>query len=415
MHPDGSAKARGTRLQVPAYAATLTRLAADGAGAFYTGPIAEAIVAKINATAAANDAGPITPGKTTLADLAGYRATRREPVCSAYRAYRVCGMPPPSSGGIAVAATLGMLESFDLAALAPIGLDRDGGRPQVQAVHLIAEAERLAYADRDRYVADTDFVPLPGGTPDTLLNRPYLRGRAALISPTRSLGTASAGNVGGVAAGIDRTPESGTSHLTIVDRDGSAVVLTTTVESGFGSFHMTQGMVLNNQLTDFSAAPTDAAGAPIANCVGPGKRPRSSMAPTLVFETAADGTRGDLLLATGSPGGAAIIQYVVKTLVGVLDWGLDAQQATSMLNFGAANGPVTNLGGEHPNLAAAGAGAGDPLVRGLRALGHGVSVAAQPSGVATVLRVRAGAAPAWQAGADPRREGEALGDRVEAR
>ena len=150
--------------------------------------------------------------------------------------------------------------------------------------------------------------------------------------------------------------------------------MTTTVESGFGSFHMTQGFILNNQLTDFSATPTDDAGAPIANRVAAGKRPRSSMAPTLVFKTAADGTRGDFYMGTGSPGGSTIIQYVVKTLVGVLDWGLDAQQATSLVDFGAANSPTTNVGGEHPNIDAANNGADDPLVTGLRAMGHTVSV-----------------------------------------
>jgi gamma-glutamyltranspeptidase/glutathione hydrolase len=186
--------------------------------------------------------------------------------------------------------------------------------------------------------------------------------------------------------------------------------MTTTVESGFGAFHMTQGFILNNQLTDFSATPADAAGVPIANRVQPGKRPRSSMAPTLVFKRNADGSRGDFHMGTGSPGGATIIQFVVKTLVGALDWNLDAQQATSMIDFGAANSPTTNVGGEHPNVLAANSGAADPLVTGLRAMGHTVSVNAQSSGISTIIRVQAGGGPALQGGADPRREGVALGD-----
>jgi gamma-glutamyltranspeptidase/glutathione hydrolase len=175
---------------------------------------------------------------------------------------------------------------------------------------------------------------------------------------------------------------------------------------------MTQGFILNNQLTDFDAAPTDAQGNPIANRVAPLKRPRSSMAPTLVFRMNADGSRGDFHMGTGSPGGATIIQYVVKTLVGALDWNLDAQQATSMIDFGAANSPTTNVGGEHPNVTAANNGANDPLVTGLRALGHTVSVSAQSSGIGTVIRVQANGAPALQGGADPRREGLALGDAI---
>jgi gamma-glutamyltranspeptidase/glutathione hydrolase len=194
--------------------------------------------------------------------------------------------------------------------------------------------------------------------------------------------------------------------VTIVDKEGNVAVMTTTVESSFGSFHMTQGFILNNQLTDFSAAPTDNTGTPIANRVQANKRPRSSMAPTLVFRQAGDGSMGDFAMATGSPGGATIIQYVVKTLVGVLDWGLNAQQATAMVDFGASNSPTTNVGGEHPNVNATSSGANDPLVTGLRAMGHTVSVNAQSSGIATIVRTPT----ALQGGADPRREGLVLGD-----
>lgn len=410
LNTDLSAKTLGTILKVPAYAETLTTIASNGADALYTGAIAQAIVDKSSITASAADGSPITPGKLTLTDLANYQAKRREPICTTYRAYWVCGMPPPSSGGITVASALGVLENFNLGLYKPTALDLEGGKPQVLGVHLVSEAERLAYADRDKYIADTDFVALPGGTPDTMLNKTYMRSRADLVRFSSSLGTAAAGNFGPTPLGIDRTPESGTTHMTIVDRDGSVLVMTTTVESGFGSFHMTRGFILNNQLTDFSATPTDGTGAIIANRVQPGKRPRSSMAPTLVFKIAADGTKGDFLMGTGSPGGSTIIQYVVKTLVGALDWGLDAQQATSLVDFGAANSPTTNVGGEHPNVAAANNGAADPLVTGLRALGHTVSVSAQSSGIGTVIRVQSNGEPALQGGADPRREGLVLGD-----
>jgi gamma-glutamyltranspeptidase/glutathione hydrolase len=225
------------------------------------------------------------------------------------------------------------------------------------------------------------------------------------------MGTATAGVFPGfVPQGVDRTPEAGTTHYTIVDKNGNVVSMTTTVESGFGSFHMTRGFILNNQLTDFSATPTDAGGAPIANRVQPGKRPRSSMAPTLVFEIAPDGSRGDFVMGTGSPGGSTIIQYVIKTLVAALDWNLDAQQATSMVDFGASNSATTSLGGEHPAIDESSDGDNDPLVQELRAMGHTVSVRSQSSGISTVMRTQAGGAPALMGGADPRREGIVLGD-----
>ncbi|RYZ02978.1 MAG: gamma-glutamyltransferase [Comamonadaceae bacterium] len=410
LNADGTPKALGTRLKNPAYAKTLGTIANQGANAFYTGEIARGIVEKIGVTTAANDGSPITPGKTTLADLANYQAKKREPVCAPYRSYQICSMSPPSSGGIAVVATLGMLENFDMAAYKPSAIDLEGGKPNVMGVHLVTEAERLAYADRDKYVADTDFVPLPGNSTASLTNAAYLKQRASLISMNSSLGTAPAGDLGPVPLGIDRTPESGTTHFTIVDKQGNVVSMTTTVESTLGSFHMTQGFVLNNQLTDFSAAPTDASGVKLANRVAPGKRPRSTMAPTLVFRKAADGGIGDFYMGTGSPGGGTIIQYVVKTLVGALDWGLDAQQATSMIDFGAANSPTTSVGGEHPNVNTANNGNNDPLVTGLRALGHTVSTSAQSSGISTIIRRTTGSSSVLTGGADPRREGIVLGD-----
>jgi gamma-glutamyltranspeptidase/glutathione hydrolase len=399
LDEQGNPKTEGTRLTNPAYAKTLGVLATDGADGFYTGPLAESIVA-----AAADTSGGRTPSLMTTEDLAAYTATAREPLCTPYRGKEICGMPPPSSGGIAVAATLGILERFPMNEHGPKNLDLNGGRPSVMGVHLIAEAERLAYADGDKYVADTDFVPLPGGTPETLLNSEYLAGRAALISPDRSMGTAQPGQFGPPTTPMPPTPEHGTSHLSVVDSQGNAASFTTTVESAFGSFHMVDGFLLNNQLTDFSAEPAGPDGVPVANRVEPGKRPRSSMAPTLVFEPTGSGRR--LYAVVGSPGGSVIIQFVVKTLVGMLDWGMDPQQAVSMVDFGAANDPETNVGGEHPAINTADDGADDPLVQGLRELGHQVDLADQSSGLSAIVR----SDPGWIGGADPRREGIVLGD-----
>ncbi|MCZ2497794.1 gamma-glutamyltransferase [Xylophilus sp. Kf1] len=412
----GNPRKLGDTLTNPAYADVLRAMAVQGANALHTGPIAQDIVNKIRITAGI-DGSVITPGVTTMADMAAYKAVRREPVCTTYRTYFVCGMPPPSSGGIGVAQTLGILENYTLSLYPPTNLDIEGGKPSVMGVHLVTEAERLAYADRDKYVADTDFVPLPGSSGPgaaaapagvaTMVDKNYLRTRAGLINFNRSMGTAVAGNLGAVPLGIDKTPESGTTHFSIVDKEGNAVSMTTTVESSFGSYHMARGIMLNNQLTDFSAAPTDAAGVAIANRVAPGKRPRSTMAPTLVFNGSAP---GDFLMATGSPGGGTIIQYVVKTLVGALDWGLDAQQATSMVDFGASNSPTTSLGGEHPNIVAANNGATDPLALGLVALGHTISTGAQSSGISTIIRRTTGTTSVLTGGSDPRREGIVLGD-----
>jgi gamma-glutamyltranspeptidase/glutathione hydrolase len=273
-------------------------------------------------------------------------------------------------------------------------------------VHLISEAQRLAYADRDKYVADTDFVPLPGGSPDTLLNSDYLKGRAALISEQRTMGTAKPGDFGVPTTPAPPVPEHGTSQISVVDAQGNAASLTTTVESAFGSYHMVDGFILNNQLTDFSAEPADPDGVQIANRVQPGKRPRSSMSPTLMFEAGQGGARGPLYAVLGSPGGSVIIQFVVKTIVGITDWGLDPQQAVSAVDFGAANTPKTNVGGEHPIIDTTDNGDHDPLVQGLRKLGHDVNLADQSSGLSAIVRDQ----PGWVGGADPRREGLVMGD-----
>jgi len=411
FNTDGEPIREGESFTNRPYAQVLAAIAHQGPDAFYTGAVAQGIVDKIRMTSSTWDASAITPGLTTLDDLAAYRAKIREPVCTTYRVqYTICGMPPPSSGGITVAAIMGILENVDLSLLRPQNVDQQGGRPDAMGVHWMSEAARLAYADRDVYLADVDFVPLPTGSWDALLNKPYLAQRAALINPASSMRTAQPGALGKVPLGVVDTPESGTSHVSIVDAHGNAVSMTTTIESSMGSYHVTQGFVLNNELTDFAVAP-EHDGKRVANRIAARKRPRSSMAPTLVFRTAQDGGIGDLLMVTGSPGGSAIIQYVAKTLVSILDWGLDAQQSAAMINFGASNSATTNLGGEHPVINHTHEGRDDPLVHALLRLGHAkVSVRAQTSGIATILRTEHQGQPAWEGGVDPRREGLALGD-----
>ena len=375
-HADGTPLAVGETLANPAFAATLKRIAEEGADALYKGEIARDIVETVRSYAA-------DPGDLTEDDLAAYRAKVREPVCGRYRGYRICGMPPPSSGGIAVLQMLGMVERFDLHALGP---------GSALAWHLFSEAGRLAYADREVYVGDPDFVAVPPG----LLDPAYLRQRSSLIRIDASLGRAAPGvpparrKVAAAGAGAALEFPS-TSHLSIVDRDGNAVAMTTTIEDSFGSRLMTaSGFLLNNELTDFSFAPL-AGGRPVANRVEPGKRPRSSMAPTVVYDA-----KGRLYMIVGSPGGSAIINYVAKTLVGVLDWRLDPQAAIDLPNIGSRNGP-TEL--ERDTSAVA-------LQRKLQALGEETSVMDENSGLQAIVRAKEG----WIGGADPRREGVAAGD-----
>lgn len=408
----GNPRAVNSTIKNPQLAAVFATIAAQGADAFYNdGPIARAIVAKIQTTYDGNT----TPGVTTLADLANYRAKKRTSVCTTYRSYVICGMPPPSSGGLAVAQTMGILENFDMSTNGPTSLDMNGGKPTVAGVHLVAEANNLAYADRNKYVADTDFVPLPGGSPNSMLDKNYLKLRAGLISAGKAMTLpAPAGDLGIVPLSTAVLAEHGTTHITLHDKYGNVATMTTTIESGLGSYHMTNGFLLNNQLTDFNAAPS-VNGVLVANRLQPGKRPRSSMSPTLVFNKNADGSPGSVFMATGSPGGATIIQYVTKTLVGVLDWKLDAQQAVSMIAFGS-NNATTIVGGEHPNVdtsvpVGGVAGGNDPLVAGLRALGHVVNVSAQSSGLSAIVKKNnTDGVTILVGGADPRREGVVLGD-----
>ncbi|MGE0846491.1 MAG: gamma-glutamyltransferase family protein [Flavobacteriaceae bacterium] len=366
----GEAWPLGHVLRNPDYAATLLLIASEGAAGFYRGAFAAEIAETVR------DAWN-NPGDLTVTDMADYRAIPRKPVCFAYSAYRVCGMGPPSSGGLAVGMTLAMLEGLDL-----------GDGPDARALHLIAEAEKLAFADRNAYVGDPAMVTVPEGLSDPA----YLASRAALIDPARSMGAAAPGTPPGLAppAG-DATKEApGTSQISIVDADGNAVSITTTIESAFGSRLMVHGFLLNNELTDFSFKPADEAGRPAANRVEGGKRPRSSMAPTLVFRP-----DGSLFAVLGSPGGSRIIPYVVKAVVALIDWNMDPQQAAALANFGSRNGPFEIEDGV---LAM--------LVRpGIEARGHEWRIAGMTSGL-NIIVVGKGLA----GGSDPRREGAALGD-----
>lgn len=362
---DDRPKAVGTRIANPDYAATLRAVAAFGADAFYAGAIAEDIVAAVR--------GHARPGDLALEDLARYRALERDPVCAPYRAVRVCSMGPPA-GGAVVLQLLGILERTDFRGAAP---------NSATALHLFSEAGRLAYADRGRYLADPDFVPVPLSG---LLASDYLDRRARLVGE-RSLGRAEAGRPAGAQALADvaEATLSGTSHVSIVDGRGDAVSMTTTIESAFGSRILVRGFLLNNQLTDFSFA----AGA--ANRIEGGKRPRSAMSPVITF-----GADGELHAVLGSPGGPAIINYVARTLAAMIDWKLDAQAAVSLPHGGSMNGPTElERGTAYERLAPA-----------LRARGHEVRLADFTSGLHVIERMPQG----WRGGADPRREGIARGD-----
>ena len=345
LNPDGSPKASGTRLTNPAYAKALAAIASAGASAFYTGDIAHDIVAAVR-----DPSDGRTPGQMTPDDLAGYVAKKREPLCTTYRDREICGMPPPSSGGLAVAATLGVLEHFPMSSYRPGDVDLNGGQPDVMGVHLISEAERLAYADRDKYVADTDFVQLPGRSLNTLIDPAYLAGRAAMISPEHSMGSARPGDFGTPTDNPPPVPEHGTSHISIVDSYGNAAAMTTTVESPFGSFHMVDGFILNNQLTDFAAEPRATDGSAVANRVEPGKRPRSTMAPTLVFDRSPKWAACPGCTDCGGGLARRLVDHPIcrENTCGDAGLGSNPQQAVSMVDFGADNSPETNVGCEHP-------------------------------------------------------------------
>jgi gamma-glutamyltranspeptidase/glutathione hydrolase len=368
---DGQPRPVGALVFNPEYAATLRAIATFGADAFYTGAIAQDMVRAV--------AAHRRPGDLALEDLQRYRAIEREPVCGEYRGRRICSMGPPA-GGVTLLQVLGILERTPFHRAAP---------GSAEALHLFSEAARLAYADRARYLADPAFVRQPVAG---LLELDYLESRAALIGE-RSMGRAEPGNPRGAPGllGDSAAAEpSGTSHVSIVDVRGDAVAMTTTIESAFGSRIMVRGFLLNNELTDFSLA--GGGGTRVAaNRVEPGKRPRSAMSPTFVF-----GRDGQLQAVLGSPGGPPIIAYVAKALVAMLDWGLDAQSAVALPNFGSRNGPTEiERGSAYESLAPA-----------LRARGHEVLLLDLTSGTHVIERVEGG----WRGGADPRREGVARGE-----
>jgi gamma-glutamyltranspeptidase/glutathione hydrolase len=386
------ARAIGYRLRNPAFARTLTAIRDGGAEAFYSGPLAAAIV-QVTKNA------PNFRGDLTLDDLAGYRVKERPPVCVTYRRHRICGMGPPSSGALTVAQTLKLAERYHLgegpvAAMNPM------------ALHYIAEAQKLAYADRARYMADPDFVTVPHG----LLDQPYLTGRARLIQPARAMPPPPPGNPPGsltMQFGTDGTLESkGTSHISIIDKNGNAVSMTTTIESAFGSGVWAAGFLLNNELTDFAFRPVDASGRTVANRVEAGKRPRSSMAPTVIFDP-----DGNVKAVLGSPGGSRIILYVTKAIVALVDWKLDPQAAADLRNFGSRGSGFELETGEAITF-----NSWWSLLQRkpsvwygiqLRRLGHRIKSGLMTSGLHIVMR---GPDGQLVGGADPRREGVARGD-----
>jgi gamma-glutamyltranspeptidase/glutathione hydrolase len=371
----GAPLAVGTMLRNAEYAQSLQAIAEGGADAFYTGPIAEKIVAVVNGH-------PTNPGGLSLADLAAYEVKERPGTCAPYRGLAVCGMGPPSSGALTVGQILGMVEPFDLAALGP---------EDPESWRIIGDATRLAFADRERYIADSDFVSIPKG----LFNADYLKARAALIRRPTALpdDLVTAGDppwdkaqlrIDGVAFDMPAT-----SHFTIVDADGNVASMTTSVENAFGARQMAGGFILNNQLTDFSFAP-EKEGAALANRVEPRKRPRSSMAPTIVLKD------GKPLYALGSPGGSSIIPYVATTLIGLIDWKLDIQAAISMPH-------MVNRFGVYELEAGTNA---EDFADDFEALGYKTKVSDLNSGLHGIEITADGLV----GGADPRREGVSLGD-----
>jgi gamma-glutamyltranspeptidase/glutathione hydrolase len=385
----------GYLLRNPELAAVLQLIAKQGTDAMMTGAVAQAMVRKVQ--------GHANPGSLSLEDLRGYRAKVREPSCFAHsvsaKTYRICGMGAPSSGQIAIAQILGLLDNT-LAASVPL----EHGLPSAQWLHLYTEAARLAFADRAQYVADPDFVQPPAGTWDSLWEPGYLRSRARKIDTGPdgiSMGTAQAGTPGKEVlayAPMPDQPESGTSHLSVMDAFGNVLAMTTSIEDGWGARILVNrgvglkgGFLLNNQLTDFSAQPNGADGKPVANRVQPGKRPRSTMSPTLVFDAA-----GKPVMTLGSPGGPLIAHFVSKTLYARLHWQVPLQDAINLPSFGSLNGPTFLETGRF----------GPDVIDTLSRRGHKVQEHELPSGLHALERTKDGILGA----ADPRREGVVLGD-----
>ncbi|MCB2106858.1 MAG: gamma-glutamyltransferase [Rhodobacteraceae bacterium] len=371
--PDGSPKPVGTIIKNPMFAATLREIASGGAGVFHSGRIAQDIVAAVTGAR-------VKPGDMTLADLAAYRAVERPPICASYRDRKVCGMGPPTSGGIGVLQTLKLLEQFDLAALGPAS---------AKAYHALIEAGRLVFADRAVYIADPDVLPVPTAA---LLSPEYLERRGHMIDLNARMKNAPPGKLPVTTGSNWRTAESperpSTSHFSIVDAEGNAVAMTTSIEASFGSHLMVRGFMLNNTLTDFSYSDI-AKGNVVANAVGPNKRPRSSMAPTLVFDR-----DGKLEIVVGSPGGPAIVGFVVDTLVAMIDWNMTPQDAISAPHvIGFGRGVMIE-----PDLAS--------IKDELEALGHQARIGEFPSGIHAIRITK----DKLLGGADPRREGAVAGE-----
>lgn len=400
---DGTPWPVGHRLRNPAMGQLLRRLAREGSQALHEGAVARSIAAAVRAH-------PV-PGVLSEADLGSYRAIEREPICTLWLTrLRVCGFPPPSSGHLTMMQILGMLQALDLRG----GLQE--GVPSAAWLHHYSEAARLAHADRALYIADPGFVAPPAGRWDSLLDGRYLAQRSGLIGPQAATrveaGTPEADSAsgetavpirlaiqGGPWAPMPEQVERGTSHISVVDGQGQAVSLTTTIEAQFGARVMVDGgtglaggFLLNNQMTDFSLAPRDSQGRAVANRVQPLKRPRSSMSPTLVF----DAQDGRLLMSLGSPGGGMIIHFTAKTLVATQQWGLDVQKAISLPNFVQVSGPLLLEKGRFPAA----------LKQSLQALGHRVEERELTSGIQAIERTSEG----WFGGADPRREGVVRAD-----
>lgn len=372
FYPAGAPLKEGTVKKNKALADTLRHIASDGTDYFYKGPVAEKIVKAVNGAS-------INPGQITTADIAGYEALKKKPVCGDYREHKICGMAPPSSGGINVFQIMKLLEGQDIASLKP---------DSAEFAHLFAQASALSFADREMYIADSDFTDLPFAA---LINAPYLKRRAETIGINEKWHKAKAGKPytdAKVHLGMN-LEQPNTSHFSIVDKEGNAVSITTSIEFMFGSGLMVDGFLLNNQLTDFSFNP-DINGWPVVNRVEPGKRPRSAMSPTMVFDD-----KGDLELVIGSPGGSRIIDYVAQTLFGILDFNLDVQQAINLPRMTNRNDYTALEAGT----------SAEALKPALEALGHDVKVMDLNSGLHGV-QVKNGK---LIGGADPRREGVAVG------
>ena len=384
----------GHVLKNPELAAVMRDIAKRGSQALKDGPVAEALVKKVRQH-------PTRPGNMTLQDLVHYKAKKREPLCFDHavqttgKTYQLCGFPPPSSGALAIGQMLGILNNTPAAKM-----QLEQGLLSADWLHFYTEAALLAFADRGQFVADPDFVKAPGGDWRTLLNANYLKQRSNLIG-AQSMKVAQPGNPAGTQAAFAPMPdqeEYGTSHISVIDKQGNSVAMTTTIEAAFGSRNMVNsgqgrqgGFLLNNELTDFSFAPADSKGLPIANRVEGGKRPRSSMSPTLVFEK----DSGKLKMTGGSPGGAIIIHYTSKLLIGTLQWELNTQQAISLPNFGSLNGPTLLEEKRFP----------ESTIKALQAKGHDVRETILQSGLQAIELTSKG----FFGGADPRREGVVMG------